>query len=245
MADFIGYNPQEINSLMETVSSSYTTLGENMSEGWSAVSSTMQNNWKGTDEQDYEAKLADRMCKLYDNCTELVNATLTTIKGLADSWVEFQNTNRLQGGDSAVSVANAEITFEIPTIQPFDMRSTVKLKENTFSGENLGLVNGGGATINSTVTAYTEGIKARVKALYEQIDSSKAFLGTQSSSINEFLGAVGTAVQALATDVADMQEALATLTDTGYSSADQESASAAQQNASKASELAGGASVQG
>lgn len=244
MADFIGYNPQEINSLLDVVSKSYNTLGSNIAEGWSSVSNTMQQNWKGTDEQDFEAKLADRMCKLYDNCTELVKATMTTIEGLGRSWVEFQNTNRLQGGDSTVSVANSEITFEIPTIEPYDMRSTVKLAENTFAGENLGLVNGGGATINSSVTAYTEDIKSKVKNLYDQIDSSKAFLGDQSASINEFLAAVGSAVQALATDVADMQEALGTLTDTGYSSADQESVVAAQQNATKASELAGKANAQ-
>lgn len=225
MADFIGYNPTEINSLMEEVAQTYNKLGEYMTEGWSQVSSTMQSNWKGVDEQDYEAKLAKRMNTLYNNTTGLITATLETISSLGESWRDFQNSNRLQGGDGDSQVANSTIEFTIPAVQTYDIASIVKLNENSFQGENLGLQSGGGSAIKGAVDSYTSAIESNVRAIYQGIDSNKAFLGSQGQKVNDFIVAVGDAVKELATDVEDMYQALDTLTDSGYSTADSDASS--------------------
>lgn len=220
MAGFYGYNREEINELMEEVAKTYNQLGEYMSEGWPRVSSAMQANWKGVDEQDYEAKLAKRMNTLYTNTTQLIQASLETIKALGESWRDFQNKNRLQGGDGDSQVADATFEFTIPSIQTYDMASIVKLNENSFSGENLGLRDGGGANIRNAVDEYTTSIENNIKSIYGRIDSNKAFLGSQGQNVNDFIVAVGDGVKSLATDVADMYQALDTLTDTGYTTAD-------------------------
>lgn len=222
MADFYGYNPNEINTLMEEVAKTYNKLGEYMSEGWPQVSSVMQTNWKGVDEQDYEAKLAKRMNTLYNNTTSLIQATLETISELGVSWRDFQNKNRMQGGDGDSQVANATFEFVMPALQNYDMASIVKLNENSFQGENLGLQSGGGATIKSSIDNYTEAIKSNVSAIYTSIDSNKAFLGSQGQKVNDFIIAVGDAVKDLSTDIEDIYQALDTLTDSGYTTADSE-----------------------
>ncbi len=225
MDNIIGYNPNEVNALMDEVAKTYNKLGEYMSEGWPQVSTTMQTNWKGVDEQDYEAKLANRMNKLYTNTTNLIQATLETISSLGESWRDFQNNNRMQGGEGDSQVANATFEFVIPAIQTYDMASIVKLNENSFQGENLGLQSGGGSTIKSAIDGYTSAIKANVTAIYTSIDSNKAFIGGQGQKINEFVVAVGDAVKQLSTDIADIYQALDTLTDAGYSQADTDASS--------------------
>lgn len=225
MADFIGYNPTEIETLMETVAGTYNKLGEYMSEGWSQVSTTMQANWKGVDEQDYESKLAKRMNTLYNNTTGLIQATLETIQSLGESWRDYQNQNRLQGGDGDSQVANSTLEFNMPSLQTYDMASVVKLNENSFQGENLGLQSGGGSTIKSAVDSYTSAIQSNVGSIYTSIDSNKAFLGSQGQKVNDFIVAVGDAIKELATDIEDMYNAIDTLTDSGYSTADSDAAS--------------------
>ncbi len=225
MADFVGYNPAEINALMEEVAKTYNKLGEYMSEGWPQVSTVMQTNWKGVDEQDYEAKLAKRMNTLYNNTTNLIQATLETISALGESWRDFQNNNRMQGGEGDSQVANSTLEFTIPAVQTYDMASTVKLNENSFQGENLGLQSGGGSTIKASIDGYTSAIKSNVTAIYTSIDSNKAFLGSQGQKVNDFIVAVGDAVKGLSTDIEDIYQALDTLTDSGYSSADTDASS--------------------
>lgn len=59
---------------------------------------------------------------------------IQTIVNLANAWQEFQNNNRID-----TSVATANYDFTAPAINLFDMKSVVKLNENTFAGENWGL----------------------------------------------------------------------------------------------------------
>lgn len=237
MAEFIGYKPEEVNELTKTIAKSYETLGENMSEGWSTVSNVMQQNWKGMDEQDYESKLAARMVKLYQNCTELVNAMMQQMINLAESWQDYQNRNRLTGGDGG-GVGAASFSFEMPTLMQYDMASIVRLKENAFSGEVLGLVNGGGSAIESSVSSYINDIKAKVQNIYDNITANTAFYGNQTQKIEEYIKAVGTAVAAVSTDVNDMYEAIAKLTTTGYEQADSTVASTMGNAASDATSAA-------
>ncbi|MFI3307546.1 MAG: hypothetical protein R3Y21_03160 [Mycoplasmatota bacterium] len=225
MANFIGYKPEEVTSLMQLIANSYETVGSSMAEGWSTVSSTMQSNWHGTDEQDFEDKLAKRMNELYVSSTALVTGSLSAIKELADSWVEFQNMNRLQGGTES-SVAAASYDFSVPTLKEYDMVNAVKLNVNSFSGESLGLVSNGGEAIKTSVETYRQDIEAKITGIYAGIDSSKAFLGTQNQKIDEFIVAVGEAIKVLSTDIDDMYVAIDTLTNTGYSTADSDAGSA-------------------
>lgn len=238
MNGFIGFNPEKINELMQLIADSYQSIGEKMASGWNNVSSTMQSNWKGLDEQDYEDKLAKRMNSLYGSSTSLVNAMIQQIKNLADSWKDFQARNILQGGDNAtMSARPVAYEFSIPALKVYDMWTIVKLNENSFAGENLGLVSGGGNVIKLTVDNYVNQIKNDISSMYAQFDSSSAFLGSQSQEVNNYLQAVSRVIQAVATDISDMYTAIDKLTTTGYADADATVTSEMHQAANLADEV--------
>ena len=215
MNGFIGYQPEKIQELMQDIANSYEKVGETISHGWPNIPKVMQNNWKGVDEQAYEKTIADRINTLYDKTTELVTNMIQTIVKLANAWQEFQNNNRID-----TSVATANYDFTAPAINLFDMKSVVKLNENTFAGEKLGIVTGGGALIETALTEYKTEIETGIKNIYSEYESCQAFFGNQTASIDQFIEAVGEAIKRLNTDIDDLMEYVDQHTDTGYSEAD-------------------------
>ena len=77
------------------------------------------------------------------------------------------------------------------------MKSVVKLNENTFAGEKLGIVTGGGALIETALTEYKTEIETGIKNIYSEYESCQAFFGNQTASIDQFIEAVGEAIKRL------------------------------------------------
>ena len=91
----IGYNVKRANELMESIAQAYKDLGIYTKEQWDGVLYILQGQWIGEDEQDFEKRLADRICTLYLNASELANNSIETIAGLAQAWHDFQQKNTI------------------------------------------------------------------------------------------------------------------------------------------------------
>lgn len=208
----IGYNIEEINTLMKTLADSYKTLGETMATGWDTVSSTLGTEWIGPDEVSFETELATRMQTLYYSCRESVIGMIGNIREVGLKWQEFQNSNLLQGVTAVMTSA-----YELIVVNPVDyqIEQYVKPAERTFSANTrMGVANGDQSadTINKAVVDYVNAIGESVKSMYEGTSSSAAFIGEgQSSVIDEYLTKMATAFSKVVTQVQDMQTALVSL----------------------------------
>lgn len=220
----IGYNDEKAKELMNTIAKSYADLGDCMTDGWPAVSTTMNNNWIGMDERDYETKLAKRMCVLYNNAYMTVSELVKSIKGLADSWYTFQKNNKMSesegGSDGASASSNPQTTIEdnpnVPnvTVEQKSVSNVIKASTETISlSTDKGIKSGGGQAIKTCLKTYHDNVQEKVKALYNKIDSSNAFLGTQSSKINEYIKVIGECVAKMTTEIKDIYDCVDKLTD--------------------------------
>ena len=99
----IGYNVVKINELMKELADAYTRCGNTISEGWPAISNTMQQYWIGEDEQSYEETFCKRMCEMYVSACNIVNDLIGNLKKLGTDWHEFQQKNLLEGASMAAN----------------------------------------------------------------------------------------------------------------------------------------------
>ena len=211
----IGYNVDKINELMTNIAKNYKELGQKMSEGWSGISSTMESEWIGPDEVSYETALADNICKLYLSCKETAQGMVTNVKELGRSWKQFQEQNIMEG-----AVSN-KLSFEPDNVnlEDFDIAGTVKPGSPNFTtGMNMGLKQqNSGQVIDNKITEYVDAVYTNVKSMYETLDSSQAFLGSeQNSKINDYLHNMGAAIARLTTCHKDIKERLIELTNKYY-----------------------------
>lgn len=219
----IGYNDEKAKELMNTIAKSYAELGDCMTDGWPTVSTTMNNNWIGMDERDYETKLAKRMCELYINAYTTVSELVKSIKGLADSWYTFQKNNKMSDSDggsgssaSSGSSAAVEDNPNVPsvTVEQKSVADIIKANTDAISASvDKGIKQGGGQAIKTCLKTYHDNVQEKVKALYNKIDSSNAFLGTQATKINEYIKTIGICVAKMTTEIKDIYDCVDKLTD--------------------------------
>ncbi len=225
--DFTGYNIGAINDLAKDIKNSYDSLGKIMSEPWPALRTTMQAEWVGPDEQSYEGQLAKDICDLYEVCRVTIQNLMRNVVAIGEAWKEFQAKNTIAGAERFQAVG---ALFTGITLDGFDIASVVKREQVDFTYyTNYGLVNGQSSynTINAALEQYITEVKNGVGALYQSLDSSKAFLGGgQAQSINEYMVRIGQAVGNLSTSHNKIKEDLATLL-ANYNSQVQESVAAA------------------
>ena len=211
----IGYNISQAKQLMEDIAQHYKDLQNNITSEWENVVSTLQQEWIGEDEQDFEVKFADRICELYDNAHKLAQGACQTIADLAESWEKFQYNNTLDGntgGNSAPSTIDIpDLSFENPIVSKKDR----PLSES----DDKGLRSSGSATtIQTTVADYANNLKEAAQNMFSEIQSSNAFFGDQTSSIDAFVAAVGEAIGEVIAAVKDLHTALETLANSNYTS---------------------------
>ena len=195
----IGYNKEQIETLIQDINRSYTSIGNCMAEGWPNLSATMEAEWVGPDEVSYETELAKNICELYVKCDEVVVGMMTNISKLGENWINFQKNNIMTDADAVtnffdgISIATSDVVVDLP--------STVKAGSPTFSAStNMGLTNGteSGTKIKTVFDAYIDSVYDKVKELYNAFDSSKAFLGSElNSKVNEYLAQMGEALAKL------------------------------------------------
>ena len=211
MAIAVGYNAGKAKEVMDNVVSDYSKLGEIMSNGWDTVTTTLQNEWIGPDEQKSEDAIAKRLCTLYSNASELANSCIQTIAGLTNSWMKFQESNGFEG-DMGASLSRVEA----PTLSLND--TIVKKKERTFSeSDDMGLQTESSATtIKTSIEEYVTDIKTQVQTLFDDINVGEAFFGEQTTVIKTYVEKVGTAIAEVAVAVKDMYNEIDTIAGTQY-----------------------------
>ncbi len=214
----IGYNPEQVNQLMESIQSNVTDIEEAMQGDWTNLVTTLEQKWVGDDEQDFEDKLAQKICGLYEAACNLATGLIETIKNTSDSWHDFQTQNTVDGQAAPAIVS---YSLEVPTIEinnPIVEKNEVSIDNS----QNLGLMDGEASSIKSAVEQYVSNVQDKVNNLFSTIDSSNAFLGTQqSSSINNYMEETGQAMADVLTAVNDFYTALDYQAGTNYSGSEE------------------------
>jgi len=217
MALASGYNVSKANEIMKNISDHYSSLGGFIQEGWNNVTTTLQGNWIGEDEQAFEHDFATKIRDLYVKSATLATNSINTIAGLTQQWLNFQKSNVLEG--SSADFLTGQANIEIPQVKIEE--HIISRKERTFSdGEDRGLVSeSSAATIKTSIDTYVSDIKTKLEGLFSSIDSNSAFFGEQSKSINEYIVQIGSAIGEVATAVRDLYDQIDKLANTQYSTA--------------------------
>lgn len=184
----VGFNITKINDLLKEVAQSYNQIGEAICNDWSAFDNIIRTNWIGPDEVSNENELIDNIYYLYEKCREGIDDIITQIVNIGDYWIEFQKANVMSG--TSVGTVNSATR---PTISETDIKAVVKkVDQNWDDSTNLGLQDRSAATkIDTALDQYVSSVYNAAKNLYDSLDASEAFLGSQASSINTYLHEVG------------------------------------------------------
>lgn len=221
---YIGYNVKQANELMEKIAEAYKNLGIYTPQQWQGVSRTLQDNWVGEDEQDFEAKLADRICNLYNNAYNLVQSSLDTIEGLVNAWFEFQQKNTLSGDSSTgnpggwLGWGGNKFGVDKPTIKKNEKIIEPKLIQLTNETDRGLQAADSKAKIQDSINTFVNDIKKQTATLFEEIQTNQAFFGDQTTTIKSYIDKVGDAVGEVTVAVKDMYTALDQLAGSSYSS---------------------------
>jgi len=197
-----GFNPKVVQELANSIADTFNAVGKHISENWPTIPTVLQENWKGNDEQNFESQIAYRVRDLYNKSTDLVTVAANNmiIGGL--SWEETQNTNRLTGAEG--SIETVTYNLEMPTINVEDL-SSVKLRENSFAGEDLAITDSTAPAIKAVIEDYVNTIKTKVMSIYESLDSNieTAFYGQQTTKIKAYIEAIAKTLADFNTYLAD------------------------------------------
>lgn len=215
----IGYNVAKANELMKNLAEAYNKCGNTISDGWPAVSQTMQQYWVGEDEQSYENAFCKRMCEMYVAAAQIIRDLNLNLQNLGNEWHTFQKQNILEGAESPAAFA---ASFEIPTIS----ENAEIIKYNPASvteASDRGVKDGALSAIQSSMSEYLSSVKTSLQDIYAGIDASTAFLGAQQSvKINEYIETIGNALGSVVTAANDIYSALEKLAQSSYTQSEEQ-----------------------
>lgn len=222
----IGYNVNKANELMENIANAYENMGIYTQQQWEGVYKTLQSNWIGEDEQDFETKLAERICNLYVNAYNLAQSSIDTIDGLVTAWYQFQQKNTLSGESSSgnkggwFGIGGNKFGTDKPSIKKDDKIVESHLVQLT-NDTNRGLQAADSkAKIQTSVDTFVNQIKAQTATLFDEIQTNQAFFGEQTSTIKSYITKVGDAIAEVTIAIKDMYTALDQLVGTSYTTAE-------------------------
>lgn len=234
MAFAIGYKVSKTNELMEKIKTSYEDMKLYITDGWDNVISTLHDHWVGEDEQDFEMKLAERICNLYENAYNLAQGSLDTIEGLAISWNNFQKNNTLDGSTSAgfggsglggfLGIGQAGNSFGIEKPVITHENQVVRAKLITISDDDdrgLQQLNSASA-IQEAVGGFVNSVKEKTNNLFNEIQTNEAFFGDQTTTIKNYIEKTGDAIAEVTVALKDMHTALETLAGSSYNRASED-----------------------
>lgn len=209
----IGYNVNEINTLMKEIADAYNNLGIYTEEQWKGLLYTLQGQWIGEDEQDFEKKLAERICKLYDDACTLAENAVKTVEATAEAWRSFQQKNNLDGSQIA---GDAKFDIQTPKITRNSKIVSANIK-TIANNANRGLQSESSSQlIKGKVSEFVKAVQDKTKGLFEPIETSKAFMGNQSTAIKTYVERVGVSIGEVTSAVQDMYDALDNLVSANY-----------------------------
>jgi hypothetical protein len=172
------FNLKAAQSLINQISDTYTTLRDEISNGWEDIVNVLQKNWVGVDEQNYERIFANRIVDLYNCSGKVILYTAETIEKIAKAYVEAQSANTFEG-QTAIDVssysagffeaADTLISTVIPYISDPDY-NIVAVRPRTFTEDmDLGLTSSMAANeIKTEINNYVNRInKTGQSSFYE------------------------------------------------------------------------------
>ena len=213
MAERTGYNLSKIQEEMDKIKSNYDNLGKNITTEWGNVVRTMQANWVGEDEQNYEATLAKKINTLYEFAAELANHGIQTLFNLGQKWHDSQKSNLLE---NSVIISSAVFNLQLnKAVYSGDIISPIQ--KEISATEDRGLVfESSKDTIKGKLEAFKKTIDSQVKGLIDLSTLDSAFFGSQVSSIKTFVERVNNAMGEVLSAFNDLYTALDTLAGSQY-----------------------------
>ena len=213
MAIAIGYNVKEAETVMNAVGTAFKNLGIYTQDQWQGVVKALQDNWIGEDEQDFENKLASRICTLYENAYTLASGSIDTIANLTQAWYDFQANNTIDGQRAD---GRGRVKIDKPKVK--SNSTIVKAVKVTFGeGQDRGLRDASSkATIQGAVETFVNEVKNRTNGLFEEIQTNNAFFGDQTTAIKSYIEKCGVAIGEVTAAVKDMYDALDILANQSY-----------------------------
>jgi len=219
MAGRTGYNVTKTKELMGNIEECYNNLTSLVQTGWENVQTTLQSNWVGEDEQDYEVKLAARISELFVSTHGFAQNAVTSLYDLAKGWYDFQQANKLDQGPTG-----GESSFGLEAIQLTKNEKIVEAKLITITDDmDRGLVNDASAeNIRAALENYKTSIRSQINEMMDAVTVDSAFFGEQATSIKAFVSKVGSAMGEVITALKDMYDRLDELANANYSKSSEE-----------------------
>lgn len=216
----IGYNVAKIQDLMDDVAATYNSMADMVGTRWKLLESTMQKEWIGPDEVAMQNEIAGRLIQLHKDCRVTVEQIVKNVCEIEKGWREFQGKNKVQGGNYAVEIDKIK-ELEPPKIAESNIEELVKadVSLNFADSVNLGLTNGeqSAGKIKMEADDFSKAVYNKAHTLYNQLDSSQAFLGGgQSQAIKNYLMQIGESLGKFLSNFKDLYEALDILANQNY-----------------------------
>lgn len=232
----VGYNVSKTNKLMEDIKKAYEDMKLYITDEWPTLLNVLHTEWVGEDEQDFEDKLAQKICNLYENAYNLAQNSITTVYGLANSWYEFQKNNTLEGAESSgrtgglFGIGGNRFGLDEVKISHNDKIVEKQLVQLT-NDMDRGLANSDSARkIQSAVTDFVNTTKKKTEDLFNEIQVNQAFFGEQTRNIKIYIDKTGAAVGEVTVALKDMYSALETLAGSSYTKASEDVSAQFQQS---------------
>lgn len=224
----IGYNIGQANEVMSNIQTKFKELEGKIYQNWPAVETTLQKEWSGEDEQDFETKFAETICSLYTKAGAIAQYAINIIENVTTEWYNFQKKNTLSGGESAgnagglFGIGGNKFNLEVPKISPSEKIISAKLVQLT-NDSFRGLINGATSATNikTKVDEFVNQTKKDTNDLFNEIETSSAFYGSQTTALKSLIEKAGTAIGDVTIAVKDLYDALDKLAATNYSASDE------------------------
>lgn len=211
-----GFNISKADKITTDIAAAYENFGKKIASEWTTVQSTMQNEWIGPDQQDFELKFVERVCDMYEQCYNLATTAIQNVEKLTNGWIEFQNKNTISG--EALGTAKTYASEAVVTVNRF----IISRKSRTFTdADNMGLANATSASnISQAFATYAANLKSGATELFGAIDTTNAFFGSQQTALKKYVETIGDTMAEISSAIKDLDIALATLANTNYTTSD-------------------------
>ena len=216
---YIGYNIQKANEAMTNINDAYVSVCKKVVSQWEELKAILRKEWVGADEQDFEKQLLERIKNMLSSSRTLTSNTVDVLYELAVAWANFQDKNTISG--NSVGVAQSLISgLDKPAVSSPPEITFTALTFNATT--NMGLSNkNSDNTISSALSSFVKSVKSESSNLFESIDMSAAFYGSdQIKKLNKLRDTVGESVGVIATSLNDFEKAMKQLTEKSYKSSD-------------------------
>lgn len=229
----IGYNPAKAVDLIEDLKTTFSQIEGVISNDWEPTMTSIQGEWVGADEQDFELKFAQKMNNLHRSAYVLVYNYAATVATTIYAWKEFQQNNVLtvdgnsnNANTTTVTPAEALELLGVEMTAPSDSypADVVSRRDVSFGPDTtFGLVNGVGSydKVVEILTNYVDAVKTAVNNIVN-IDQSLVLFGVQQGALNTYREGITEAIKIVITAIKDVKTALETQIKTNYESSDTE-----------------------